>query len=198
MPCSSPRTTGAAFKRLFTLFRSPGCATQSARAWRNRSTRPPPSSTGELDGRLHQAGTEGRQETCLLKPQATSATSSRHPCRNPFQNPPPFERLVGGLAGASLAASTSNTAWSIGSTRPSTPSKSCGCGRTTSKPETANTALQTNSGACHAGCFCSSTRFFRAERSRRSSLLLRATRQLARHAPRSLSLGSFGDATRTP
>jgi Txe/YoeB family toxin of toxin-antitoxin system len=45
--------------------------------------------TGEVDTLFHPAGAEGRKEALLALLR-----------ENPFQTPPPYEKLVGDLAGA--------------------------------------------------------------------------------------------------
>jgi hypothetical protein len=83
-----PRRTGAAFRRRSISFQFPVCATPSARAWRSRSTELPPNPAGELGHRLHQASPEGCQKNCVLKPQATGSTPSRHHRKEPISDSP--------------------------------------------------------------------------------------------------------------
>jgi len=52
---------------------------------------------------------------------------------NPYQNPPPYEKIVGDLIVFTLAESISNTAWSIRCWRIRNWLKFCACGRTTNE-----------------------------------------------------------------
>ena len=57
-------------------------------------------STGELAARLHEGGAEGREQLAAagLKDKAQALLDVLE--ADPFQTPPPFEKLVGDLAGA--------------------------------------------------------------------------------------------------
>ncbi len=56
--------------------------------------------SGELDACLHETGPKGRQKLVAsgLKPKAERLLEILE--LNPYQNPPPYEKLVGDLAGA--------------------------------------------------------------------------------------------------
>jgi Txe/YoeB family toxin of toxin-antitoxin system len=78
----------------------PGCAIRSARGSRRRSNGAKRISTGELDAGLHRPGPARCQKLARSGLKPTRAALLALLAEDPWQNPPPFERLVGDLTGA--------------------------------------------------------------------------------------------------
>ena len=49
---------------------------------------------------LHQTSPEGRKETGFQRPQGKGPGIAGTDCSRPLSKPPPFEKLIGDLAGA--------------------------------------------------------------------------------------------------
>ena len=53
-----------------------------------------------MENCLYQASSEGRKENCGGRPEAKAEKLLEILSENPFQTPPPFEKLIGDLSGA--------------------------------------------------------------------------------------------------
>lgn len=58
--------------------------------------------TGDMEVGLHQASPERCKEVGLQRPQIKSAGTVSVAIEDPYRKPPPFETLIGDLAGAYL------------------------------------------------------------------------------------------------
>src|SRR5690348_10810019 len=89
------------FRKLSTSSPCQGCVSRFAAASRLRSKSARENRAGErLAARLHQAGAEGRQAAQSFGPLSEAEQLLELLAVDPYQKPPPFEKLVGDLAGA--------------------------------------------------------------------------------------------------